>query len=1122
MKVRKFFAPSSREALKLVRAELGADAVVLSNRVVDGGVELVALTEDSLSGIVEDPSALSSAAASVPPSPPADAPTRVEPALRSAPSMPMEADPFDDVEPFEGYGPSAFGAPAQPSPMQQNQPNQSNPFGFTGRGRPFEPARTPASTAGGAGGGLGQARPGRPADEADDLPGGFARRAFPTLQPGFDGPASAQQGRRFTPRDEAPLAERSDRDRRLAQPVETRDDALRAQAEEALRAPTPYRPVPGLHSPMTHSDNANGQDRTRALPGVLAAKAVGDDGASALAYVHRATQTAYLQQRRAREEAEAAAAALRGSPAASAAGGIPGQPGADGLADAGWTGEARSPRQRGDRDTQQSEFGGQARPSVVEADARPGSAAAMNDAARQAYGQDQHADRDAFGHAATYGDVEYGKDDMHGDDDRDDAAHLHPDYFLDEPAVPFARAAERGQSLSGVAGLARPERDDETAAHAHVLGLARAERGVPEAQTLARLARDAAGLQAHKSAPAPMTASEAVARGLGTAGEVIVRPAMMPREEQDSAPLPEAALMDVETSSDTAGTVDSATPSAPTVDDAAAQADVTAAAPHSRHTSTAPAAVLSAREYGSTRYAATTRVKASFATFPGSHPAIGNPTASLRAMQPMSQMAVDAALQADGAHTSAPSAAAVETTAATAAAPIASDAAQTTTGTSTDSAANAPLDARVAPRAQSDIAGAPADASASLLNDAFGVDADAGDVPAPSPINKTDALDAAAPAADAAAPAASASANGTDTAASPRSASAVLDEMRNLCGALGLQLEAIDQSERIRRDPVRNGVTQMMLACGFSAQLVRLMLDKLPAVGTAEEGLAWVKATFERNLPVLDNEDALMERGGVFALMGPTGVGKTTTTAKLAARAVMRHGADRVALLTTDSYRIGAHEQLRIYGRILGVAVHAVKDASDLSLVLSELRNKHMVLIDTIGMSQRDRAVSEQVAMLRGAQMPVKRLLLLNATSHGDTLNEVVRAYGSAINAAGGGNAGESESGLSGCIITKVDESNGIGAALDTVMRHRLPVHYVSNGQKVPEDLRVARRGYLIDNAFSDPHRVSPFQPDAEALAMLFAGEDQRIAQSAPQASTNPGVGTQPASGEAHYGSSHG
>jgi flagellar biosynthesis protein FlhF len=204
--------------------------------------------------------------------------------------------------------------------------------------------------------------------------------------------------------------------------------------------------------------------------------------------------------------------------------------------------------------------------------------------------------------------------------------------------------------------------------------------------------------------------------------------------------------------------------------------------------------------------------------------------------------------------------------------------------------------------------------------------------------------------------------------------------------------------------------------------------------------------------------------------MGPTGVGKTTTTAKLAARCVMRFGSKKLALVTTDSYRIGAYEQLRIYGQILGVTVHAVKDAADLERALLDLADKHMVLIDTVGMSQRDRAVSDQIAMLCGSSRPVKRLLLLNASSHGDTLNEVVAAYRSAEPSAASAD-------LAGCIFTKVDEATHPGVLIDTAIRHQLPVHYVSNGQKVPENLMAANRSALIDQVFQAKSRSSLFVP---------------------------------------------
>jgi flagellar biosynthesis protein FlhF len=313
----------------------------------------------------------------------------------------------------------------------------------------------------------------------------------------------------------------------------------------------------------------------------------------------------------------------------------------------------------------------------------------------------------------------------------------------------------------------------------------------------------------------------------------------------------------------------------------------------------------------------------------------------------------------------------------------------------------------------------------------------------------------------------------------------VMNELGAMRGMMEEQFDSLMWHDRQRRSPVHGALTKHLFSAGFSAQLVRMLVDNLPSGDgpqSFEQAAEWAQSVLAANLPVLESEDALMERGGVFALMGPTGVGKTTTTAKLAARCVMRFGASKVALLTTDSYRIGGHEQLRIFGKILGVPVHAVKDAGDLALALSELRNKHIVLIDTIGMSQRDRALSDQIAMLHGANAPVQRLLLLNATSHGDTLNEVVQAYRS---------AGEHPHGptpdLAGCILTKLDEATHLGGVLDTVIRYKLPVHYVSTGQKVPENLYVASTRFLLKSAFCVPRDGSPFVPQDEDMPTLLS-----------------------------------
>jgi flagellar biosynthesis protein FlhF len=282
--------------------------------------------------------------------------------------------------------------------------------------------------------------------------------------------------------------------------------------------------------------------------------------------------------------------------------------------------------------------------------------------------------------------------------------------------------------------------------------------------------------------------------------------------------------------------------------------------------------------------------------------------------------------------------------------------------------------------------------------------------------------------------------------------SGMMSEMRAMRGLMESQLAELTWGASQQRAPQKATVLREMLAAGFSATLSRYLIDKLPAGKDAAESMRWVKSVLGRNLSAMSDEDEMLEKGGVFALVGPTGVGKTTTTAKLAARCVMRHGPEKLALITTDAYRIGAHEQLRIYGKILGVMVHAVKDEADLRIALKELKNKHTVLIDTIGMSQRDQMVAAQVAMLTESGADVKRLLCLNATSTHETLNEVVRAY--------------QGSGLHGVIMTKLDEAASIGSLLDVLVRQKLNLCYISNGQRVPEDLHLADRAMLVDRAF--------------------------------------------------------
>jgi flagellar biosynthesis protein FlhF len=306
---------------------------------------------------------------------------------------------------------------------------------------------------------------------------------------------------------------------------------------------------------------------------------------------------------------------------------------------------------------------------------------------------------------------------------------------------------------------------------------------------------------------------------------------------------------------------------------------------------------------------------------------------------------------------------------------------------------------------------------------------------------------------------------------SPQAAQ-LMDEMRVIKNLLERQLAGFAWGEMAREAPARAQLLGEMLAAGFSGSLTRRLVQEMAADMGEDDGRKWLTAAVNRRLRTLSSDADFIDRGGVYALVGPTGVGKTTTTAKLAARCVVRYGAERLALLTTDGYRIGAHEQLRIYGRILGVPVFVVRDGEDLRRTLADLRDKHMVLIDTVGMSQRDRMVAEQAAMLTRSG-EVNRLLLLNAGSRGDTLDDVVRAYG-----------GED---LAGCILTKVDEATSLAPALDCIVRHGLTLSYVANGQRVPEDLHLPNRKYLLHRAFKAGTGETAHSLQKEEIALSLA-----------------------------------
>ncbi len=270
-----------------------------------------------------------------------------------------------------------------------------------------------------------------------------------------------------------------------------------------------------------------------------------------------------------------------------------------------------------------------------------------------------------------------------------------------------------------------------------------------------------------------------------------------------------------------------------------------------------------------------------------------------------------------------------------------------------------------------------------------------------------------------------------------------------------------------KQSPIRANLTLKLIRSGYSPALARAVLSMMPDDASPAEAMLWLLGVLTRNIKTDAGGPALKDEGGVFALVGTTGVGKTTTAAKLAAQCARIHGAGSVGLITLDSYRIGAHEQLRAYGRMLGVVAHMAHDRAALQDLLGLLSNRKLVIIDTTGVAPRDPRKRDILDVLDLPQ--IKRLLVLNAASHGDTQDEAVANFGAKQ-----------------AVLTKIDEAVKLGPALDSVIRHHLVLRGVSNGQRVPEDLERANAEQLVRLSMRSSGK-SAHDPQMAELGLYFA-----------------------------------
>ncbi len=272
-------------------------------------------------------------------------------------------------------------------------------------------------------------------------------------------------------------------------------------------------------------------------------------------------------------------------------------------------------------------------------------------------------------------------------------------------------------------------------------------------------------------------------------------------------------------------------------------------------------------------------------------------------------------------------------------------------------------------------------------------------------------------------------------------------------------------------DPLQTRVLEELTAMDIAPDVARAIAALAPKSTTLENPDHIPMALLCKQLRVVNDLTTVM--GGVTALVGPTGAGKTTTIAKLAARWCMQHGAHDIAFISADGYRIGAREQLLTYARILGVPMHVANSGGELAAVLGRLGSKRLVLIDTAGMGARDLRLAEQLGAIQQGASHARVLLTLPAHSEGQTLDEIVRAFEPVVPAA--------------CILTKVDEAACLGPVLSTTLRHKLKIAYICNGQRVPEDLHAAqtKRLWLVKTALELKQRSQPGR-DAAYMARHF------------------------------------
>lgn len=293
------------------------------------------------------------------------------------------------------------------------------------------------------------------------------------------------------------------------------------------------------------------------------------------------------------------------------------------------------------------------------------------------------------------------------------------------------------------------------------------------------------------------------------------------------------------------------------------------------------------------------------------------------------------------------------------------------------------------------------------------------------------------------------------------------DEIAQLKNLLSQQLATSQMGGSAHSKPP---VQRKLELLGVSEKLSSHLLSSMDVQVSPDKAWKSALSKLSESIPVLGED--FIERGGMIAFVGPTGVGKTTTIGKLAARYVLKYGSSSLALVTTDTFRIAAHEQLRTFGRILDVPVRVVDATNSLDDVLHSLRNKRLVLIDTAGLNAQEPHSEAQLEMLEGVSLRLKKLLVVSCSSQRRVVEQAYNAY--------------KRLGLNGCVLSKMDESGSLGEAISLIVEKGLPVTYVTDGQRIPDDIDVAKKNELVSRAVITAQRAIEAEKNVSALDAAY------------------------------------